>query len=87
MSAFNQPIIETSWDNGKTWAENGICCGPGMLMRVVAPDGKVLWKGRGILVIKECGGCNGTGRREYHEFEEVHESPVTLPPSGQAGSK
>lgn len=73
MSAFNQPTIEVSWDEGKTWTET-ICCGPGQLMRVVTGDGKILWLGRGISVTKPCGGCDGKGKREYFEFESL---PVT----------
>jgi hypothetical protein len=73
MSVFNQPVIEVSWDNGRTWTEeaHSNCCGPGIVMRVVAPNGKILWQGRGISVTKTCTACNGTGKREAYEFEEI----------------
>lgn len=71
MSSFNQPVTEVSWDQGKTWQEYVNCCRPGMLMRIVAPDGKILWRGRGITVKKPCGSCNGTGICDYFEFKQV----------------
>lgn len=69
---FNAPKIELSWDNGKTWMEGSNQCGPGLLARIVAPDGKVLWEGRGIAVTKKCSGCDGTGKRLEYQFEELH---------------
>jgi hypothetical protein len=71
MSVFNQPIIEVSWDNGRTWTEKANCCGPFMVMRVVTSKGKILWQGRSIVVTKTCTACNGTGKREDYEFQEI----------------
>jgi hypothetical protein len=69
VNSFNAPVFEISWDEGKTWSESYTsCCGPGMLMRIVAPDGKLLWQGRGTAIKKTCGGCDGAGVRDYYEF-------------------
>lgn len=67
-NVFNAPAFEVSWDNGKTWQEGWNFCGPGLLARIVAPGGEILWQGRGVAVEKQCTGCDGTGKRDYYEF-------------------
>lgn len=67
---FDMPIMEMSVDGGKTWEAGSTCCGPGMLMRIVRKDGKVLWEGVGKTVKEKCAGCNGTGIQDRCLFEE-----------------
>lgn len=72
MTIFCAPVMQTSWDNGKTWQDTySPCCGPDMLLRVLAPDGTILWQGVGVIVERKCGGCDGTGVRGECEFKEV----------------
>lgn len=70
MNAFKAPVMEMSWDDGKTWTEGWNMCRAGMLARIVAPDGNVLWQGRGVAVEKICEGCQGKGVQFYYEFRK-----------------
>lgn len=79
MTIFNAPKIEVSWDEGKTWMLGWQQCGPGLLHRIVHPDGRILWQGIGIIVKTKCSACDGTGQRDGYMFEEIgdHKSPIT----------
>jgi hypothetical protein len=70
-TVFKMPRCEVSWDQGKTWIAGWQQCGPGLLARIVADDGKILWQGRGRTVHVTCTACGGTGQRDEYEFEEV----------------
>ena len=69
---FGAPKFEVSWDKGKTWQESYTpCCGPGILLRIVAADGKILWQAHGIEVQETCESCKGTGIRGNFKFKEI----------------
>lgn len=69
MSAFGEPSVEYSFDDGKTWREGGPVIGATCHCRVVH-NGKVLWSGHAISEEVVCTACNGKGTDIRHRYVE-----------------
>ena len=67
MTFFGEPKMEYSHDGGKTWDESPRI-GEGIMMRVIAEDGTVLYKASAQHREQECDCCDGTGVRKIYRF-------------------
>ena len=65
---FGEPYNEYSPDGGKTWRRDGPFIAPGMLMRVVAEDGTVLFRAHAEHTEQKCDCCDGTGTRKIYRY-------------------
>lgn len=69
-SSFGEPVVEYSFDQGKTWAP-GPMIGENTLVRVVHSDGSILWMGRAKPDVKVCDRCEGTGIRKSWRYDGI----------------
>ena len=72
MSWCGAPLIEISWDEGKTWREeSSVSIGSTTWMRI-SVGGKVIWQGKAKPQAGKCLGCDGRGvvLRYFYDSEE-----------------
>lgn len=76
MHGVGVPETQYSMDEGKTWRQGyeGPMQGPTVHVRIVLPNGRVLWYGKCVASEAVCYSCKGSGRETTFHFEEMHES-------------
>jgi|HubBroStandDraft_6_1064221.scaffolds.fasta_scaffold149198_6 hypothetical protein len=67
---FGEPTSQYSHDQGKTWRTDGPFIGPGVRMRVITQDGKVIFSAHAQEYEKTCDCYDGTGKRTIYRFEQ-----------------
>jgi hypothetical protein len=68
MTFFNMPETQYSIDGGKTWRADGPMIGPGVLIRIIEPNGTVIYTAHAETKKIECDCCDGSGVRTLYHY-------------------